>query len=448
MTLSYFYNLSLHTFNNLSKNKAMKNFFKCTILLLVAGACTNDDFITEEVDSPTKPVGVQSVNRNMDEVLQIANNAARLLENAQTRSVGRTIDPAATQYVVAPATRAGGGNDTLLYIVNYTDEQGFAVVAANRNTEGLLAVTEQGSYGVDGKYYTDNPGFTEFMERAKVYAGMGGDLTKPAEIIQFKYVYDTVYENKVEPMVRVRWGQSGVEGKYCPNGLSGCSNTAMAQIMSYFHHPQSIAITYEGASVSTQTLNWTAMEKHEVSHSYKEGCTATEAGHEAISQLLRQLGKINKSKYKNVPRETSTYASDVRNSFSNMGYTVSTLNSYTDQALDKALANGELIYMRGTDTDDKGGHGWVVDGAYAYTVRTEEWRRPAGQLDWDFFGYAGSTTVEYLHYNWGWDGNCNGFFTSRMFSPDHGTRYDDTTSYSNNLDYNFADETFYFTVTR
>ena len=30
--------------------------------------------------------------------------------------------------------------------------------------------------------------------------------------------------------------------------------------------------------------------------------------------------------------------------------------------------------MRGTDTDDKGGHGWVVDGAYAYTVRTEEWR--------------------------------------------------------------------------
>ena len=331
--------------------------------------------------------------------------------------------------------------------MNYTDEQGFAVVAANRNTEGLLAVTEQGSYGVDGKYYTDNPGFTEFMERAKVYAGMGGDLTKPAEIIQFKYVYDTVYENKVEPMVRVRWGQSGVEGKYCPNGLSGCSNTAMAQIMSYFHHPQSIAITYEGASVSTQPLNWTAMEKHEVDHAYK-GCTATETGHEAISQLLRQLGEINKSEYLYSPKGTSTIASDVRNSFSNMGYTVSALNSYTDQALDKELANGELIYMRGTDTAGHGGHAWVVDGAYGYTVRIEEWRRPAGKLDWEYYADAGSTTVEYLHYNWGWDGNCNGFFATKVYAPGKAHSYDDEETYTNRSIYDFLTNVRYFAVTR
>ena len=108
----HIYGLSLYILLIYQINKAMKNIFKFVLLLVVAGACTNDDFITEEVDAPTTPLGVQSVNRSMDEVLQIANNAARLLENAQTRSVGRTVDPAATQYVVAPATRAGGGNDT------------------------------------------------------------------------------------------------------------------------------------------------------------------------------------------------------------------------------------------------------------------------------------------------------------------------------------------------
>ena len=57
----------------------------------------------------------------------------------------------------------------MLYIVNYADEQGFAVISANRQAEGLLAVVEQGAYGVDGKYYTDNLGFTAFMEQAETY---------------------------------------------------------------------------------------------------------------------------------------------------------------------------------------------------------------------------------------------------------------------------------------
>ena len=431
----------------------MRNLWRGALLLLMAGACTNEDFVTEEANVSAGMLETQSATRSIGEVLQIAENATRLLMGPQTRAVGRTIDPMATQYVVAPTTRAGGGNDTLLYIVNYADEQGFAVISANRNAEGLLAVTERGSYGVDGEYHADNPGFTAFMEKAKAYAtsisgGGKGDVSVTIPpLMGRKWVHDTIYKNKVEPMVRVRWGQTGIEGKYCPNGVSGCSNTAMAQIMSYFHHPQSIAITYEGASVSTQTLNWTAMEKHEVDHAYK-GCTATEAGHEAISQLLRQLGEINESEYLYSPKETLTSSENVRASFTNMGYVVSTLDNYTEQHLDVALANGELIFMQGTDKDGKGTHAWIADGAYAYTVRTEEWRRPAGQLDWDFFGYAGSTTVEYLHYNWGWDGNCNGFFTSRMFSPDHGSRYDNTTSYGNYVDRNYADDVFYFTVTR
>lgn len=426
----------------------MKHLWLGVWALLLAGACTNDEYLIETVPAETSEV---RTTRSMEEVWQIANNATQLLENAQTRSVVRTIDPAATQYVTAPSTRSAGENDTLLYIVNYADEQGFAVVSANRYAEGLLAVVEQGSYGVDGEFHTDNPGFTAFMEQARNYSTRsippGGPIigTDPDVIWETKDVVDTTYKNKIEPMVAVRWGQTGIEGKYCPNGIAGCSNVAMAQIMSYFHYPYNISITYPGASVSSQYLNWTAMENHKVAHGYQD-CTATNAAHESISQLIRQLGELNKSDYLEIGG-TSTAANNVRNSFANMGYNVSTLDSYTDQSLERALALGKLMYMRGDDKDDNGGHGWVVDGAYKYTTRTELWVRPINQINWQYHSLIGTKTVEYLHYNWGWDGNCNGFFVSKVFAPNRGAEYDDE-SYSNSISYNFVNNVMYFTVSR
>lgn len=215
--------------------------------LFIACACTNEEYVLESVAN--QETGMSNT-RSMSEVLQIANNAAQLLQGVQTRSAIRTVDPTATQYVITPSTRNAGGNDTLLYIVNYADEQGFAVISANRQAEGLLAVVEQGTYGVDGKYYTDNPGFTAFMEQAETYARSVQSLPPVIDEgnvpMEQKIINDTTYNNTIEPLVSVRWGQTGIEGKYCPNGIAGCSNVAMAQIMSYFRYPLNMNITYPG----------------------------------------------------------------------------------------------------------------------------------------------------------------------------------------------------------
>lgn len=425
----------------------MKNIFKCALLLIIAGACTNDEFMIEGVDSPTKPVGVQSVNRSMDEVLQIANNAARLLENAQTRSVGRTINPVATQYVVAPATRTGE-NDTLLYIVNYANEQGFAVISANRNAEGLLAVTEQGSYGVDGEYYTDNPGFTAFMERAKAYASVtiGGDGFLP--LLQQKLVSDTVYEYKIGPYINVRWGQSGIEGKFCPNHIAGCSPVAMAQIMSHFKYPSDLAITYDSASVSFTHLDWESMVKHEVDHRYRV-CGATESAHDMIGLLIRQLGELSFSKYKD--NATSTYFDDVRYALKTLNYQVSYITDYSPkQDLIDLLESGKLLLMRGISLAEEGsvGHSLAVDGAWIFTERLSQWVKEKNQLEWRFNCVLGETTKEYLHFNWGGNGNCNGFFKLGVFSPDNGTYDNHGDLYDNNVGRDYKYGISYFTVSR
>lgn len=228
----------------------------------------------------------------------------------------------------------------------------------------------------------------------------------------------------------------------------------MAQIMSYFQYPLSININYPDASVTSQYLNWSAIKEHEVVDIYQE-CNATYDTHEAISQLLRQLGYMNNSSYITNPNKTMTYDNNVRISFSQLGYNVSSsLISYNNQDIETLLANGSLLYMRGNhkdkETGEEMGHAWVADGIHKVSVHSTEWTRPMGQLGWTLTIDYGTQTTEYLHYNWGWDGNCNGFFVAGIFNPNSGSNYDNNKNwfYRNTSDYNFTTSIQYFTVSR
>ena len=53
-------------------------------------------------------------------------------------------------------------------MVNFANDGGFAIIAADRNCDDVLAVTESGHY--DPEAGTDNPGLQIFMERAVGYA--------------------------------------------------------------------------------------------------------------------------------------------------------------------------------------------------------------------------------------------------------------------------------------
>ena len=56
--------------------------------------------------------------------------------------------------------------DTLLYFVNFADNQGFAVVAADKRTSPILALIDKGNYKAKDLAQEDNPGFLSFIEQA------------------------------------------------------------------------------------------------------------------------------------------------------------------------------------------------------------------------------------------------------------------------------------------
>ena len=248
-------------------------------------------------------------------------------------------------------------------------------------------------------------------------------------------------------MVNVRWGYSETESKYTPNGYPGCSPIAMAQIMSYFKYPSSIAITYPGASISSQYLDWNSMLEHEVEHRYKD-CTATEEAHEAISQLVRQLGKLGSCVYGQ--NGTSNYITQAASAMKSLGYNVSVIKSDIVEEMLSQIKNGQLLYMRGTDPTYSSGHAWVADGFIEYKMRITRWtRRLSGSTNWAVDEVTESN-IQYLHYNWGREGHCNGYFYAGIYSPINAYEYDNYVddSYNEKFERDYNYDVAYFSVSR
>lgn len=399
---------------------------------------------------------VESSKRSLSEAKEIALNATRSLDDGMSRGEAeiRTMTENDVQFILGNRSSRSADTDTLMYVFNYDDGNGFAIVSANKNTEPLICVTEAGTYNSD--LVKENPGFGLYMDMAKNYveatSGSPSSPTGPGTFEDVKRVKDTTKVVHILPKLETQWGQTNDEGKYASNGMSGCSNTAMAQIMSYFAYPSSIALTYSGATKSTQSLNWSDMKRHKIRHSHGT-CNATNNAHEAISQLHRQLGEMNKSEYRSDVTWTEAY--DVIDSFNELGYNASSWKSYNETNVINALQNGKLIFMGGscevtneeTGALETTGHHWVADGYAYYHVHVMEYTKPVGSSTWVLSEDFGYMHYKYLHMNWGWNGNSNGYFSLGVFDAARGKFDNQGTNFNNNQPYNFYNIN-YFDVTR
>ncbi len=442
-------------------------------------ACTNDDVLEKTVDKEKMDLVQYDPNRrSYAEALEIAQNSIRMLqdENSTARSAEpvRTLDlKNGVKAVRQTVTRSNGtvsGNDTLLYIFNFEDGRGFSVVSASRRTGGLIAVTEAGHY--DPEVKTGNPGFDMYMEMAKAYVAYEDQTPLIEEVAaaragdnypRYKPIYDTVYYAKVEPRIKVRWGQEGTIGQYCPNGVSGCANTAAAQIMSYFKYPTSLTLTYPNRDVNSTQLNWTTM--CDSMHMYTCYFVNYDEVDKQIGRLARQLGKLAGSTYHEYSNpednETSTSNPNIRSAIQSLGYNVGAITDYnyklannvTDPdagyPLATLLRDGKLILMGGLKSNNNDGHAWVIDGCYYVKAKYLLMYSNDG-INWTVDQELGVYRTCHNHINWGWDGILNGYFEGSVFNAFRVFQEDSEPIYAidENQDLNYCNGIEYFAVWR
>lgn len=446
------------------------------ILSLVASvvSCTNEGLLLDENLDEAKASYQYVINnrRSFEEVVAVAENSISMLLNddVETRSheSERTLNLSEGVKVICEsktrANSAGTINDTLLYIFNFNDDHGFAVVSASRQTEPLIAIVEEGNYDPDE--LTGNPAFDTFMQMAKSYVSSNDNNPKEelfvvgnstsSNPIMCRPVYDTIYNKKVEPLVSVRWGQEGRTGQLCPNLVSGCSNTAIAQIMSYYQYPTTLNLTYPDRDVNTTMLNWSSI----CNHKYTNCSTNRDIADLQIGRLVRQIGMLSNSTYGE--DETGTTPSNARSALVSLGYNVGPIVDYTQGAnnaisidagypIATGLSNDRLVYMYGyglNSDNERCGHAWIIDGCY-YVKALYRLMATYDGVNWTVYQEMGTYRTCHNHINWGWDGKQNGYFLSSILCAHNVLQRDPNTgSTSSSEPLSYYDDAKYFFVWR
>ena len=221
-----------------------------------------------------------------------------LLSNEQdmcaTRSgASRQIADITTYYGTNERTRAASDEIPDAYLVNFEDENGYAVLGANNAVPRIIAVTEDGhilddltvvSKDEDDYFepdFTELEGFDWYCEEDDDYytasVAISTDLIKNA--LATRKTFDesdrntesngntgsassTTYMPDKAPMLKTNWGQDYYGYNiYCYRSSgkklakTGCSTTAMAMITTYNEFPNSLEI-------NGKVLDWKEMKRH------------------------------------------------------------------------------------------------------------------------------------------------------------------------------------------
>lgn len=395
-------------------------------IAVIMASCTLDP--VENYDNQAVSTQKNATIRSYVEALEIAQNSISLLDGAaKTRGTvnNRIIDLSEKKVFKLDAlTRTESNvNDTLIYVFNFENNEGFALVSASKATEGLLAITEEGYCNPDETSGID--GFDLFLEMAKKYVRDTEYRYEPIDsnIQHVNIVCDTTI-TYVNPLLTVQWGQEMIAGEFFPNGVAGPQNVAIAQVMTYYGHPSNLDLTYEDAYVTQTELNWPLIRTHNFMHSITY-CTDTTT-HKQIARLVRQIGDLSDSYFLTSPNRTGTRISS-RTVFANLGYTVGDDTSYNAISVRSELNNQHLIFMEGyrlVDGTHFVGSNWIIDGYYDTSIKQYEYHGYGVVPKWQLVQTYGPFITRYNHINWGWYGHNNGYFyngvfdSSQVYNPD------------------------------
>lgn len=394
----------------------MKKHLFFTGLILALASCSNEDSLQLASNDDDQPQTIQSYTRSVDEAIAIATRAARDFGMPSSRS--GAVDSSSVLAVSSRQSRSADA-DTALYVVNFGGDQGFAIVSANSEIEGLLAIAESGS--IADADSIDNPGLKIFFDQAVTYTktlptiGVGNET-----LYRLESVCDTV-TTTVGPRLAVKWGQYWPMGKFCSNGCAGCAPTAAVTALSFFETPLYLTLHYSDRDKLRDTLDWAAMKTIVAEYIDPLPVDPSNYGPEYLSlaRLGREMGYQAGVRY----YAKSTGLSDFRY----LVYAVRaiapdlTVSSEVSGAPDPTEVLGDgLIVMKGMSSTENGGHCWVIDGYKEQVITIKNYSIPVNPTGPIINPYLHPTstftrTNVYSHINWGWEGASDGYFLKDVF---------------------------------
>lgn len=208
-------------------------------------------------------------------------------------------------------------------------------------------------------------------------------------------------ERDMEPLLKVLWNQDFPYNAYCPvdaagsggHVYAGCVATAMSMIMAYYRYPEQGTGSYSYNYPPYGTLSANFGQTH---YDWGAMLNSISAGNgqavNAIAELQYHCGVSVRMMY--APDGSGAFSDDVPPAIKNyFGYSTTAQYvqkmSYTTSAWETMIVSSldglKPLYYSGQSPE--GGHAFVCDG------------------------YQVTGTGKLFHFNFGWSGSGNGFFT-------------------------------------
>lgn len=432
------------------------NFLKQTLLAVLLTAtmalcfsCQQADVdylgekqITQEVELKQIPLEEaletleNFLSENESDMYPTRSGSARKIANISTYYKAGELNATGTR-----TTQASDIPDA--YLINFADGEGFAVLGANNAVADIVAVTEKGQIQDDlqvvlSTYYTevddaseeDGDDLYEISEDSIGWRCDEDDDFYAGAIITTNFVTECIkvaieqptnttvivdenvsnnpatesakYVTKA-PMLRTNWGQGSPYNKYCKrqnlifqwkSAQTGCSTTAMAMIVAQNEYPQTLI-------VNGDTMDWYQMK------TIPDAGYLSEEGKDDVAMLMATIfANVNKVATKKftliTPKQIEKrmkefgYANVVRHCSSD--FTESFIAATSDM-----LALNKPVFISAIPKQWDKGHSWVIDGAK----------------------YSSEDQNRYLlHFNFGWEGQSNGYFSTTCLNPAKAEEYD------------------------
>lgn len=415
------------------------------MIAIPSGCADEENFFLEE--SAARNIGTSN-NRTPQDAQALAADAFRTFIDStyvESRS-GPIIDYSKPVVILRnPLSRSSESNDTLIYIVNYADDAGYAIIAAPKKVEPVLAVVHEGSFNEDlNDPSAHSPGFLMWLDNTMSIIG-GGDLidsipndddlhAEPIpDLAQVKEYNETISCVDIKPLVRNSWGQGvpGIgleslypEGLYCDNGICGCVPLALAEIGIAFHRPNTIIDLEANTSIN---LNWAEISKHQHWRAYstymwqdrswadccENNVTTT---HKQIAKLCHYIAEEAHATYYpktdlELPHTGVTKDNTLKEAKKLFGSNYVSLN--WKEFKQNVMPNNHSILLFVGDGKDNNGkdihHAWICDGVYRVRYYHVLETKSNLSSQWTVTR-TGPVDLTRLHFNWGWNGTDNGWF--------------------------------------
>lgn len=288
---------------------------------------------------------------------------------------------------------------TYTYIVNF-EPKGWAIVSADDKAPAIIAYSLEGQFDPVG--VKEMPFYFMIDDYKKQIKRIIEDDNR-AKHATWNSV-ETSLKNKkaaISPLITVEWDQDAGYNAFCPSdadgpgghAYAGCVAVAMAQCMSVYKYPERgygtqsyIDDTYgvQFVDFSLATYNWSAFEDN--------------TSNDDLALFLYHLGVSVDMDYD--PDGSGALSSRVPGALKNHFDYTNKINlvqkaDYTDEEWSELLINelkeGRPIYYAGDDVD--AGHAFNVDGVNEQGL---------------------------FHFNWGWGGKYNGYYSITTLTPGSG----------------------------